>query len=289
MAGPHLPSPLTELRDERLAPHTRVWLKRDDLIDPLMPGNKWRKLRPNLAEAREAGHSTLLTFGGAYSNHLRAVAAAGRRHGLRTVGVVRGEPSETLNPSLAYCVEQGMALDHLDRVAYREKHTPAVLDTLREKWGDVYVLPEGGANGAGVRGCADVTGELAVQLPDYDQVVTAVGTGTTLAGLAHGLPSGKAAVGVCVLKGAHYLGPEVERLQREAFGSEGGTWVLDHRFHHGGFNRSTPELQAFIAGFADRHGFAPEPVYVAKALYAVLEGGLCAGQNVVVVITGAPM
>lgn len=289
MTAPHLPSPLVELRDERPAPGTRVWLKRDDLIDPLVPGNKWRKLRLNLDEARAAGHSTLLTFGGAYSNHLRAVAEAGRRYGLRTVGVVRGEAHETLNPSLAFCAEQGMALDHLGRAAYREKHTPRVLDALREKWGDVLVIPEGGANGAGVRGCADITAELAVQLPGYDLVVTAVGTGATLAGLAYGLPSGKAAVGVCVLKGARYLGAEVARLQREAFGSEGGTWVLDHRFHHGGFAKSTPELRAFTAGFADRHGFAPEPVYVAKALYAVLEGGLGAGRNVVVVITGAPM
>ncbi|GIG66832.1 hypothetical protein Pen01_31270 [Phytomonospora endophytica] len=94
---------------------------------------------------------------------------------------------------------------------------------------------------------------------------------------------------MCVLKGAEYLDGEVRRLQREAFGAEGGTWSLDHRFHHGGFARSTPGLRAFTADFTARHGFAPEAVYVSKALFAVLEGGLGAGRDVVVVVTGAPL
>ncbi|MEV0650746.1 pyridoxal-phosphate dependent enzyme [Phytomonospora sp. NPDC050363] len=291
MPEPLLPSPLTELRDPRLsAKGTRLWLKRDDLVHPFLPGNKWRKLRLNLDEALAAGHRALLTFGGAYSNHLRAVAAAGRLHRLRTIGVVRGEERLPLNPSLSYAVGQGMTLDYLDRAAYRRKRTPPVLDALRERWGEVFVIPEGGANAAGVRGCAEVTAELDVQLPGgYDHVVTAVGTGATLAGLAHGLTAGRSAVGVCVLKGAQDLIADVERLQVEAFGRACGDWTLDHRFHHGGFARSTPQLREFVAGFAERHGVELEPVYVAKALHAILEGGLGAGRRLVFLVTGPPM
>ena len=278
-----LPSPLTELRDARLSAGTRLHLKRDDLISPLLPGNKWRKLRLNLDAALGAGAGTLLTFGGAYSNHLRAVAAAGRAYGLRTVGVVRGEPHEPLNPSLAFCAAQGMALTYLDRGAYRRKHTPEVLEPLRAAWGGPFVIPEGGANAAGTRGCADIPGEIGVP---YDVLVCPVGTGTTLAGLAHGLPPGAEAVGVCVLKGARYLDGEVARLQVEAFGRTSGNWRVEHGFHHGGYARRSPELAAFTEDFAHRYGHRLEDVYVAKALYAVLEGGVGAGRGVVVLVTG---
>lgn len=285
---PRPPSPLAEAADDRLSRHgVRLLLKRDDLVHPALPGNKFRKLRPNLAAAVEQGHDTLLTFGGAYSNHLRAVAAAGRLLGLRTVGVVRGEElaRRPLNPSLAQAAADGMELDFTDRAAYRRKDSPEVLAALLARHGRAYVLPEGGSNAAAVRGCAELGRELRGAA---DVVAVACGTGGTLAGLAAGL-EGTPAIGFPVLRG-DFLDAEVLRLQRAAYGGRRGDWRLEPRFHHGGFARTTPELAAFSADFAARHGLVPEPVYVAKMLHGVValaaEGAFAPGTRVAAVITG---
>jgi hypothetical protein len=141
-----LPSPLEELRDDRITgAGLRLFLKRDDLINPDIPGNKWRKLKYNLESAKKEGHQALITFGGAYSNHIRAVAAAGYYFGFTTVGVIRGEEHLPLNPSLDYAVRHGMRLAYLDRAAYREKMSPDVIAMLHRRFGDFYLLPEGAA------------------------------------------------------------------------------------------------------------------------------------------------
>ncbi|MDR8410331.1 pyridoxal-phosphate dependent enzyme [Nonomuraea sp. 3-1Str] len=263
---------MEELLDPGLG-SVRVWLKRDD--------NKARKLRYNL------GHPRVLTFGGAYSNHLRAVAAAGLRHGFETIGVVRGEERLPLNPSLAYAADRGMTLTYLDRAAYRLKHTPEVEAALRERWGEVLILPEGGSNAAAVRGCAELPAEIEAETRGgYDVVCCPVGTGGTLAGIAAGLPTGRRALGFAVLKGAGFLAGEVARLQREAYGRVWENWSIDLDHHFGGYARTTPELRAFAA----RHGV--EEVYVAKMLHGVVDlarrGGLAPGTQVVAVVTGEP-
>jgi 1-aminocyclopropane-1-carboxylate deaminase/D-cysteine desulfhydrase-like pyridoxal-dependent ACC family enzyme len=177
-----LPSPLVELRDERLAPHdVHLQLKRDDLINPEIPGNKWRKLKDNLQAARDQGFSKLLTFGGAFSNHIRATAAAGHHVGFQTVGVIRGEEHNPLNGSLACAVERGMTLTYLDRATYRRKTDPEVLTALEHRFGPCYLLPEGGSNGLAVRGTAELVNEITT---DFDVICCATGTGGTLAGIA---------------------------------------------------------------------------------------------------------
>ncbi|TVL94519.1 1-aminocyclopropane-1-carboxylate deaminase [Streptomyces sp. SAJ15] len=288
---PRLPSPLQEIEDERFARRgVRLLLKRDDLIHPDIPGNKWRKLVPNLRAAAAAGHSTLLTFGGAYSNHLRATAAAGRLLGFATIGVVRGEElaDRPLNPSLARCAADGMRLHFVSRAEYRRRTDPLLLDALRERFGAFAPLPEGGSNAAAVHGCA----ELGRELRGLAEVVgVACGTGGTLAGLAAGLAPGQRAIGFPVLRGG-FLDAEAERLQRAAFGARTGDWRLEDRFHGGGYARQTPELDAFASDFAARHGLSPERVYVAKMLYGLTvlaeEGALTPGTTVAAVITGAP-
>jgi 1-aminocyclopropane-1-carboxylate deaminase len=284
-----VPTPLQEVADERLARHgVRLLLKREDLVHPLLPGNKYRKLRPNLVAAVAAGHTALLTFGGAYSNHLRATAAAGRLLGLRTVGVVRGEElaGRPLNPSLAAAAADGMLLHFADRATYRRKAEPEVLAALLDRFGPAYVVPEGGSNAAAVRGCVDVGREIG---DAADVVAVACGTGGTLAGLAAGLAPGAEAVGIAVLRGG-FLPGEVLRLQQEAFGGRRGRWRVADGFHHGGFARGTPELAAFAAEFAARHGLDPEPVYVAKMLYGVYAlaagGAFAPGTRVAAVVTG---
>jgi 1-aminocyclopropane-1-carboxylate deaminase/D-cysteine desulfhydrase-like pyridoxal-dependent ACC family enzyme len=281
-----------QLDDERFTRHgVRLLLKRDDLIHPDLPGNKWRKLAPNL---KAAAGRTVLTFGGAYSNHLRATAAAGRLLGFGTIGVVRGDElaHRPLNPSLARCAADGMRLHFVDRSTYRRKGEPQVLDAVLAAVGadpqQVHVVPEGGSNSLAVRGCT----ELGAELRDVaDVVAVACGTGGTLAGLAAGLAPGQRAIGVPVLKGG-FLAAETERLQREAFGARTGDWHLEDRFHCGGYARTSPELDAFAEDFALRHGLPLERHYVAKLMYAlttlVEEGAFPPGTRLAAVITGRP-
>ncbi|HET6502088.1 MAG TPA: pyridoxal-phosphate dependent enzyme [Amycolatopsis sp.] len=306
-----LPSPLRELHDDRLVRRdVRLFLKRDDLLHPEVPGNKWRKLKYNLAEAKRQGHTRLLTFGGAFSNHLRATAAAGRACGFETVGVVRGEEHLPLNTSLSYAARQGMTLTYLDRAAYRGKTEPAVLTALVERFGPCYVLPEGGSNGPAVRGCAELPAELPSDLPTefdaefdaeadaervttassrvFDVVCCACGTGGTLAGIASGLATGRA-LGFAVLNGGRFLDDEVRRLQREAFGTVTDNWAIDYDFHFGGYAKRTPALEEFITDFAGRHDLTPDWVYEAKMLYGLFArieaGAFPAGSRIVAVLS----
>ncbi|MBZ4020179.1 1-aminocyclopropane-1-carboxylate deaminase/D-cysteine desulfhydrase [Streptomyces purpurogeneiscleroticus] len=292
---PHLPSPVQEIEDDRFARRgVRLLLKRDDLIHPDLPGNKWRKLEPNLRAAAAAGDRTLLTFGGAYSNHLRATAAAGRLLGLATIGVVRGEElaDRPLNPSLARCAADGMRLHFLDRARYRRKDDPELLDALRARFGPYRLVPEGGSNALAARGCAALGHELAGAA---DVVAVACGTGGTLAGLAAGLAPGQRALGFPVLKGGpgpgHFLEADVLRLQEAAFGGRRGDWRLDTAFHCGGYARSTPALDAFATDFEARHGLPLERVYVAKMLLGLTtrteEGTFAPGTTAAAVITGS--
>lgn len=283
-----LPSPLAQLHDERLSARgVRLYLKRDDLIHPELRGNKWRKLRLNLDAAREQGHSRLLTFGGAFSNHITATAAAGYYFGFETIGVIRGEEHLPLNDALAYATGRGMQLHYLDRQTYRRKTEPSVLDELRSRFGDFYLLPEGGSNTLAVRGCIEVPGEIEV---DFDVICCAAGTGGTLAGIAGDLQPGQRAIGFAALKGGGFLVDEVARLQREAFGHVTTNWSIETEFHFGGFAKRTPELDTFIADFDERHGLMLDWVYVAKMLYGVFtlveRSAFAPGTSIVAVVTG---
>jgi 1-aminocyclopropane-1-carboxylate deaminase len=314
-----LPSPLQPLDDDVLAAAgVRMWLKRDDLIHPELPGNKWRKLKYNLEAA--AGRD-LLTFGGAYSGHIRATAAAGHYFGLGTTGVIRGEPHEPLNWSLRYAMSRGMRLRYLDRQAYRRKTSPELIDELRRELGDFYLLPEGGSNALAVRGCAEIPPELTTQLapgpatplapgpatplvpgPDaplepgigapFDVICCPCGTGGTLAGVAAGLSPGQRAIGFSVLRGGDFLTPEVARLQRAALGDVTGDWRVECGFPFGGYARRTPELDAFIATFERQHALRLDWIYVAKMMAGIFtltrQGAFPPGTRLIALTTGPP-
>jgi 1-aminocyclopropane-1-carboxylate deaminase len=286
--GVRLPSPVVELADERITRHgLRLMVKRDDVIHPELPGNKWRKLTYNLQAAAERGYETLLTFGGAYSNHIRATAAAGRRFGFATIGVIRGEEHLPLNDSLTYAVDHGMRLTYLDRSTYRRKTDEDVIAALRARWGEFYLLPEGGSNALAVRGCAELPGEID---EPFDVICCACGTGGTLAGIAAGLGPGQRALGFSALKGGHFLDGEVERLQRETYGRCSDNWRIEYGFHSGGYAHRTRGLDEFVADFAGRHGITLDWVYVAKMMNGVFtlaeQGAFAAGTRIVAVITG---
>jgi 1-aminocyclopropane-1-carboxylate deaminase len=303
------PSPLEYLEDDRLrTAGVEVWLKRDDLIHPEVPGNKWRKLKYNLPAAAAQGLRTLLTFGGAYSNHIRATAAAGRWWGFATIGVIRGEEHGPLNPSLTFAVERGMRLCYLNRADYRRKTETDVIDGLRRRFGPFYLLPEGGSNELAVRGCTEIVDEIPA---GFDVICCPCGTGATLAGIAGGLKtgvetgvgtglgtgvgaglgaSGPRAIGFSVLKGGAFLGREVADLQWRALGRRTSNWRVETGFHFGGYARRNAELDGFVADFSRRHGITLDWVYTAKMMYGIFalarDGAFEPGTRVIAVITG---
>lgn len=284
----HVPSTSQPLHDRRFEnAGVQLVLKRDDLTHPELVGNKWRKLKYNLEAAHDASADTLLTFGGAYSNHVRATAAAGRLYGFRTIGVIRGEEHLPLNPSLSSAVRNGMTLTYLDRGTYRRKTEPWVVDQLHQRFGDFYLLPEGGSNALAVRGCAEIPAEIT---EPFDIICCPVGTGGTLAGIASGLRRGQRALGFSVLKGAVSLDQEVADLQESAFGTPTNNWSIDHEFHFGGFAKRTTELDSFIDDFRSRHGLQLDWVYVAKMMYGIFAKAarqdFSRGTRIVAVITG---
>ncbi|MGI4739534.1 MAG: 1-aminocyclopropane-1-carboxylate deaminase/D-cysteine desulfhydrase [Janthinobacterium lividum] len=280
-----LPHPAAERRGVRLL----LW--RDDLLSPALPGNKARKLKYNLLQAKAEGHTKLLTFGGAYSNHLAAVAAAGRLYGFGTIGLVRGEEHRLLNPTLAQCVADGMQLHYLDRTTYRRRAESAFLTEMQRQFGPAYPLPEGGTNGLALRGVAELIGELR-QHTDFDAAAVAAGTGGTLAGLALGLAEAAypaRAIGVAALKGADFLHAEVNSLLATT-GCTEAPYELHTGYHFGGYAKLPTELRAFIQQFEADFGVLLDPIYTGKLLVGVLDliekGHFAPGSTVVAVHTG---
>jgi 1-aminocyclopropane-1-carboxylate deaminase len=250
---------MQEIVDERLAGvGVRLLLKRDDLRHPEMPGGKWRKLKHNLDAA---GGRPILTFGGAWSNHIRATAYLGHEQGFRTIGVIRGEERPT--PFLSSAAQYGMTLKYISRSEYRVKN----IAPLRAEFGDFHLVPEGGANAYGVKGCAELPGEID---DEFDVFCCAAGTGTMLAGVASALRPGQRAVGFSVLKGGAFLRDDVARLQESA-GVTTRNWTIETEYHFGGYARRTQALDAFIEDFRVRHGVALDRVYEAKMMYGLFD------------------
>lgn len=236
-----------------------------DLIHPVISGNKWFKLKYNLARARETGQDSLLTFGGPWSNHLHALAFAGAECGFRTTGIVRGELPDPLNACLQDARNAGMHLSGLTRYDYARRHDPALIAGLEELHGPFYLVPEGGANIEGVRGSA----EIPALYPEasFDLVCLACGTGTTLAGMA--TTSKVPLMGFQVLKGAGYLAGAVRGMLSTHGLAESCPWSVNDAFHCGGYACASPELMRFLTEFQARHGIPLEPVYSAKLLYGI--------------------
>ena len=263
-------SPVQAIQDPALtAAKVSLYLKRDDLIHPQVSGNKWRKLKYNLKAAQEAGYTTLLTFGGAYSNHIAATAAAGKAGGFSTIGLIRGEEQLPLNPTLRLAREQGMQLQYISREEYRHKDEEAVLQALQTRLGPFYYLPEGGSNALAVQGCAELVDELDIQ--QYDFIALACGTGGTLAGVVAGLNRRKQALGFPVLKGGSFLKATVDTLTEAYNNQVYQNYQLMTDYHFGGYAKWTPELVQFINGFKSRHGIPLDPIYTGKLLFGIFD------------------
>ncbi|MBB6500191.1 1-aminocyclopropane-1-carboxylate deaminase/D-cysteine desulfhydrase [Pedobacter cryoconitis] len=252
-------SPLQQLRHARLS---QLWIKRDDLIDPYISGNKWRKLKYILEDASTKGKNHLVTFGGAYSNHLVATAAAASRSGLKATAFVRGE--QVNNEMLVLCSLYGMELIFTDRETYKDK--TACYTAYAEKHADTYFIDEGGASAEAVRGCAEIITELP---GDTAHLFCAAGTGTTAAGLLQGIQkaglTAKLHV-IPVLKGGEFIRDEIAQYVPVT-----DQLVLHTDYHFGGYAKTKPDLLKFIRDFTAAHGILIDPVYTAKLFFAIYD------------------
>jgi 1-aminocyclopropane-1-carboxylate deaminase/D-cysteine desulfhydrase-like pyridoxal-dependent ACC family enzyme len=263
-------TPLQAIYDATLIRYgIELFIKRDDLIDTHISGNKWRKLKYNLMAAKKQGYYKLLTFGGAYSNHIYATAAAGSRWGFDTIGVIRGEAHQPLNPTLRFAKDCGMTLYYLDRTRYRQKESPALLAELQHQFGDFYLLPEGGTNPLALQGCGEIVAELRQQTGGaFDVVTTACGTGGTLAGIANHLPTGKTALGFSVLKNGDFLADNIRALLGV---TDRHNWQLYSSYHCGGYAKCPPWLKNFMDTFTTQHAIPLDPIYTAKMFYGLYD------------------
>ncbi len=268
----------------------RLFVKRDDLLHPHISGNKWRKLKYNLLEASRLGFEKLLTFGGAYSNHLAATAAAGKKFGFSTLGIVRGERVLPLNPTLQFVEDCGMELKFVSRTLFRSKNQPSFFDEINTDPAGFYILPEGGSNCLALQGATESVDEIKSQLghlPDY--ICTACGTGATLAGIVTSMGNAGMALGFPVLKGG-FMQKEVAGFLENCIGKTFSNWQIQNSYHFGGYAKFKPELIDFMNAFKLEFGIPLDPIYTGKMAFGVFDlaekGFFEKGATVVMVHTG---
>jgi len=290
-------SPILDLQDPVPADRgLRLLIKRDEQrflaaypADRAFGGNKWRKLQYNLTAARAQGYDTLLSFGGAYSNHIAAMASAGKLFQFETVGIIRGEAVD--NPTLRHARRCGMQLHFVDRATYRRKAEPEILRELLDRFGPAFLIPEGGTNELALRGCREMVTEIEKQLKDGlpDYICLAAGTGGTLAGVIDGLAGRSSALGFSALKGA-FLEGEVKSLLRQHGSAIHDNWLMIDSYHFGGYARFKPPLLDFIRDYKKQHGIQLDPIYTGKLMYGIYDmihkGFFPRGSTVLAIHTG---
>ncbi len=246
----------------------RFYIKREDKFHTAISGNKWRKLKYNLIEAKQQNKDTLLTFGGAYSNHIYATASAGRIFGFKTIGIIRGEEHLPLNPTLTFAKENGMEIHYVSRKEYRRRYDADFIESIYNKFGNIYLVPEGGTNLLAIKGAAEIVSDIDI---DFDYICSACGTGGTLAGIISGLNGEKNAIGFPVLKGAGFLNRNIYNLVKEFTGKTFGNWKLELDYHFGGYAKINRELIDFINEFEKLNGIPLDPVYTGKMMYGIYD------------------
>ncbi|GAB2477339.1 pyridoxal-phosphate dependent enzyme [Algoriphagus taiwanensis] len=238
-----------------------------DKVHPLVSGNKFFKLKYNLQQARNEGKSTVLTFGGAFSNHIHATAAASQMEGFKSIGIIRGEDTDSKNPTLAYAKEKGMELHFVDRNTYREKNTLPVIEDLKQKFGDFYLIPEGGTNQLAIQGTSEI---LSSETSAFTHLATPIGTGGTLLGLAASLLPYQTLLGISVLKG-EFIRQELDNLAAHYQVQSKGQVQIETQFHFGGYAKWKSELIEFIRWFWKEFQVPLDPIYTGKMGYAIWE------------------
>ena len=266
----------------------QIFIKREDQIHPLVSGNKFRKLKYNVQEAVKQKHTTLLTFGGAFSNHILATAAAGNLNQLQTVGVIRGDElgvncSKTLetNATLRTAYELGMKFEFVSREEYRNKTSESFLHKFQNKYKDFYIIPEGGTNDLAVKGCEEILEKEDYQ---FDYICSCVGTGGTISGIINSAQKHQKILGFPALKGG-FLKNEVQRYSKSK-----DNWELINDYHFGGYGKYTDELIHFINRFKEITQIPLDPIYTGKMMYGLVDmiknKLFPAGSKILIVHTG---
>lgn len=241
-----------------------LFIRREDLIHPIISGNKYRKLKYNLLQAKAENQQTLLTFGGAFSNHIAAVAFAGKEQGFKTIGIIRGDELESKiseNPTLKFAQECGMQFEFVTREAYRHKTESDFIENLKEAYGDFYLVPEGGTNEFAVKGCEEILSEADSQ---YDFVCCAVGTGGTISGIINSVLPHQKVLGFPALKG-DFLNDEIRKFVKNK------NWELITDYHFGGYGKVNQELIAFINQFYQENSIPLDSIYTGKLVFGVMD------------------
>ena len=279
------PSPLTTIADHNFDQYgIRLSIKQDELIHPVLSGNKWRKLKYVLNHVLKSGYKGIISMGGGYSNHLHALAYACKELNLPVAGLIRGEISGSMTPSLHDVQNWGMQLHFVSRTEYRQLRQPELVPHWRKLYPDYYWLPEGGAVALALQGVAEILGELP---DDYDWLTLACGTGTTLAGLASQLAPPRQILGVAAVKHADFLYQDIAQLLGT---TQANNWQLRLDYHQGGFGCVNSALLDRINHFEQQHSIRLEPIYTGKLLMAVEDlishGFFQAGQHIILLHSG---
>lgn len=241
-----------------------VAIRREDLIHPFVSGNKFRKLKYNLLQAKVENQDTLLTFGGAFSNHIAAVAFAGKENNFKTIGIIRGDELRHKiqeNPTLKFAQENGMQFDFVSRNDYSNKEKPEFIDQLKQKFGSFYLIPEGGTNDLAIKGCEEI---LTKEDSQFDYICCAVGTGGTISGLINSALPNQKVLGFPALKG-DFLQEEICKFAKT------DNWQLVTDYHFGGYGKVNLELINFINNFSESNKIPLDPVYTSKMAFGILD------------------
>lgn len=256
-------SPLQELRDPLFQEKgVQVWMKRDDLLHPLISGNKWRKLKYNLLEAKSRKVDAALSFGGAYSNHIHALAAAGKEYGIKTIGLIRGEELSPDNLTLKDAVAWGMELHFIPREAYRAKEEELIQPFIT-KFPNLMTIPEGGANTLAIKGVSELISELDIP---FTILSTAAGTGATAAGLISSAPPGTRVLAFSALKG-DFLKQDISALLPHSYDN----WELNADYSFGGYAKMDKALFDFVKEFKAKHDILLDPIYTSKMMFGLYD------------------
>lgn len=256
-----LPVPYQEIL---LDAHVHVHVKRIDLAHPTISGNKFYKLKYNLLEAKQQGYNSLLSFGGAYSNHIYALAHAAQAYGFQSIGIIRGEELQyqTLNQTLQTATNLGMHLEFISRSQYRQKHTTEFLAQLKQHYPDAFIIPEGGTNALAVQGCEEILSQTDQQ--NFDYICCAVGTGGTISGIINASLDHQKILGFSALKG-DFLEKEIQQW------TDKRNWQLFSEDTFGGYGKFNDDLLKFIQQIQHHHQLPLEPIYTGKAFYRLMQ------------------
>lgn len=240
-------------------------IKREDLLHPHISGNKYRKLKYNLIQAKEENKDTLLSFGGAFSNHIAALAYAGKLNNFKTIGVIRGDELESKineNPTLIFAQECGMKLKFETREKYRVKEDSDYIMSLRNEFGDFYLVPEGGTNELAITGCLEILNE---DDKEFDFICCAIGTSGTISGIIKSAKTNQTILGFPSLKGT-FFDKEIRK-----FAPNYSNWKIINDYNFGGYGKTTPELVDFLNKFYSKYKIPLDPIYTGKMVFGVVD------------------